>query len=103
MAQDYPRHQGAQGVIHGNMDMLPKPTAGKIPMLITGGKPTIAEWVAANGDGWITYPRDPISQARVIGDYRQRIADKGDAIKPVTNRFILILSKKRMPIRAASI
>jgi len=83
MAEDYPVHESDQGILSGNVDMLPKPTAGNLPILITGGSQQAPDWVAANGDGWITYPRDVASQRRVIDDYRGRVARTGGSDKPV--------------------
>jgi len=83
MADDYPRVQTAQGTLTGGMDMLPKPTGGRLPLLVTGGSRQDPDWVAQNSDGWITYPRDPASQGRVVSDYRARIAAAGATNKPV--------------------
>jgi len=35
-------------------DLLPKPVSRKIPALITGASQQSLEWIAKNGDGWIT-------------------------------------------------
>ncbi|MEM9277605.1 MAG: LLM class oxidoreductase [Pseudomonadota bacterium] len=88
---EYPKHQSAQGTLDGSVDMLPKPVGGKIPMLITGGSQQSPEWVAANGDGWMTYPRDVTSQTRVVGDYRRRIAELGGSTKPVMQSLYIDL------------
>ena len=83
MAEDYPRRDTAHGTLSGGIDMLPKPTAERLPLLITGGSQQSPDWVAHNGDGWMTYPRDALAQGRVVGDYRQRIAEAGLPDKPV--------------------
>ncbi len=83
MAQDYPKFDTMQGSSHGEMDMLPKPSNSKLPMLITGGSRQHPDWNAEHGDGWITYPRDAVSQAQVIADYRHRVASSGGSDKPV--------------------
>ena len=72
-----------QGSLQGGADMLPKPTGGRVPLLITGGSQQSPDWVAQNGDGWMTYPRDAASQGRVVADYRRRIAEAGGPNKPV--------------------
>ena len=64
------------------MDLLPKPSAGKIPLLITGRSQQSPEWLSSHGDGWMTYPRHPDIQARVIREWRAQVAAKGFA-KPV--------------------
>lgn len=83
MAEDYPHVQTGQGKLSGGADMLPKPVAGRIPLLITGGSNQHPDWVAQNSDGWITYPRNAASQGNVVSDYRARIAAHGLQTKPV--------------------
>ena len=83
MATDCPDLETGQGSSQGTMDMLPKPTGGKLPLLVTGGSRQHPDWVAQNSDGWITYPRDAASQAQAIADYRTRVVANGDPDKPV--------------------
>lgn len=83
MAADYPRFETAQGASPGVMDMLPKPSAGRLPMLVTGGSRQHPDWVAEHADGWITYPRSIPAQAQVVGDYRARVAAHGGPDRPV--------------------
>lgn len=83
MAEDFPAFDTAQGTSHGTMDMLPKPTGGKLPLLVTGGSRQHPDWVAQNSDGWITYPRDAAAQAQTIADFRARVAADGGSDKPV--------------------
>ncbi|WGW05982.1 LLM class oxidoreductase [Tropicibacter oceani] len=83
MAEPYPQRQTAQGRLAGGIDMLPKPTGGQLPLLITGGSQQSPDWVARNGDGWMTYPRDAGCQGRVVAEYRRRINEAGLPDKPV--------------------
>lgn len=82
MAEESPAFENLYGSPYGGMDMLPKPTAGKLPLLITGGSQQDPEWIARNGEGWITYPRNIDSQARIINDWRGRIEAAGGPPKP---------------------
>lgn len=82
-ATPYPQHQSSQGRLEGDIDLLPKPVAGRLPMLITGGSQQSPDWTAQHGDGWMTYPRDTASQGRVIADYRHRLNVLGQSNKPV--------------------
>lgn len=91
MAEGYPCAETAQGVLSGGIDMLPKPTSGRLPLLITGGSQQAPDWVAQNGDGWMTYPRDAATQGRVVGAYRQRIAEAGRPDKPVMQSLYIDL------------
>jgi luciferase-type oxidoreductase len=83
MANDFPAFEAAQGASRGTVDMLPKPTGGKLPLLVTGGSRQHPDWVAQNSDGWITYPRDAASQAQEIANYRGRVLAAGLPNKPV--------------------
>ncbi len=83
MAADYPSYQGSHGDLTGGMDMLPKPVAKRVPILITGGSQQSQEWIATHGDGWMTYPRDVGSQASLVSDYRARSVASGEPAKPV--------------------
>jgi len=65
------------------MDMLPKPVGGKFPMLITGGSQQSPDWIAENGDGWMTYPRSVAAQEQIIRDWRDRSVAAGSIEKPV--------------------
>ncbi|WP_170763539.1 TIGR03571 family LLM class oxidoreductase [Ruegeria lacuscaerulensis] len=91
MSKAYPHHHGDHGTLSGNIDMLPKPVAGHIPMLITGGSQQSPDWVAQNGDGWITYPREAESQGRVIADYRSRVRSTSLPNKPVMQSLYIDL------------
>jgi len=83
MSEDAPSFENFYGSPNGGMDMLPKPSAGKLPLLITGGSQQDASWIAQNGDGWMTYPRNLQVQARVIQDWREQVAVAGGPAKPI--------------------
>lgn len=91
MAEPYPSHDGPHGTLRGGADLLPKPTGGRLPLLITGGARQHPDWVAAHADGWITYPRDAAAQGRVVADYRARVAAAGGPNKPVMQSLYLDL------------
>ena len=79
----YPAHDSAQGTLPGNIDLLPKPHGTRLPMLVTGSSRQAPDWVAQNGDGWMTYPRNAAAQGQVIADYRARVRAAGEPDKPV--------------------
>ncbi|MEM1242481.1 MAG: LLM class oxidoreductase [Cyanobacteria bacterium P01_H01_bin.26] len=83
MGETAPAFENGFGHLNGGIDMLPKPTSGKLPLLITGGSQQDPEWIARNGDGWMTYPRDAVMQARIIQEWRSRVETLGEADKPV--------------------
>ncbi|MCW8934533.1 MAG: LLM class oxidoreductase [Gammaproteobacteria bacterium] len=83
---------------HGGMDMLPKPTAGKLPLLITGGSQQDPDWIAQNGEGWITYPRNIDAQEKIISNWRARVKKVGGPAKPaVQSLYIDLLDNAAAP------
>jgi len=97
MADDYPDFDTRQGRSDGQMDMLPKPTADRLPLLITGGSRQSPEWVAEHGDGWITYPREVAAQAGVVAAYRAKTRDAGESEKPVSQSLYIDLVEDGEP------
>ncbi|WP_298986488.1 LLM class oxidoreductase [uncultured Roseibium sp.] len=93
MATRMPSFGNAYGAPGGGMDMLPKPKAGRLPMLITGGSQQSPEWLAENGDGWMTYPRGLDAQARVIAGWRQRVLELSTYDKPVMQPLYVDLTQ----------
>ena len=51
-------------------DVLPKPTASGIPVLVTGRSLQTLDWIAGNSDGWVTYPRPLPAQADIVALWR---------------------------------
>ncbi|WP_299808446.1 LLM class oxidoreductase [uncultured Roseibium sp.] len=92
MAEPFAEFSSALGSPH-DMDMLPKPAGGKLPLLITGGSQQHPDWIAANGDGWITYPREVPAQADIVSDYRRRLAEADQPDKPVTQSLYIDLAE----------
>ncbi|MEO1640111.1 MAG: LLM class oxidoreductase [Pseudomonadota bacterium] len=99
MATEYPVYTGDHGTLNGSMDMLPKPAAGRLPILITGGAQQSPEWIATHGDGWMTYPRDVAAQGQLVQDYRLRAAKAGAETKPVMQSLYvdLVADDKAQP------
>jgi len=93
MAEHQPDFKSGQGAPSGGMDMLPKPIAGKLPMLITGGSQQDPGWIAANGDGWMTYPRQVSFQETAISDYRSKVRANGSFDKPVMQPLYIDLAE----------
>lgn len=71
---DFPIFESeSYGKIEGHIDVLPKSTSHKIPMLITGYSQQSLEWNAQNGDGWMYYPRNLYQQQLTISEWRSLI------------------------------
>lgn len=83
MAENVPEFSNAFGDVGQSIDMLPKPVAARIPLLITGGSQQSPDWIAEHGDGWMTYPRDVNTQHRIVGEWRDRVSRAGRLPLPV--------------------
>lgn len=51
-------------------DLLPKPALLDIPVIVTGHSGQSLEWIAENGDGWLSFPRNPDQQGEIINNWR---------------------------------
>ena len=81
--QPTPQFGNALGAVSGGMDMLPKPVSEHLPLLITGSSQQHPDWIAENGDGWITYPRPAWSQRSMIEEYRSGVFENSEWNRPV--------------------
>jgi luciferase-type oxidoreductase len=98
MASDAPTFENRYGQTNGEMDLLPKPTAGKIPMLITGGSQQAPQWGARHSDGLITYPRNIDDQANAVRSWRNGIPGETGYSKPVMQSlYIDLLAEPNAP------
>lgn len=72
LEQQFPRIHSPLGVVQG-ADLLPKPRYGRIPIGVTGQSQQTLDWIAANADAWIMYPRPPEQQARVVNEWQAAV------------------------------
>lgn len=89
--EETPMFENEFGSPYGGMDMLPKPLCGKVPMLITGASQQSPDWLARHGEGWITYPRRPELQAKMINSWRSKVKEIGGQDKPVSQSLYIDL------------
>jgi len=92
MTSDYQSFENSFGKLNGSMDMLPKPVAGKVPLMITGGSQQSAEWIVQHGDGRMLYPADIRTQAKIITEWRKKLSENGVSPKPVMEPLYLDLT-----------
>ncbi|NKE36679.1 LLM class oxidoreductase [Natronococcus sp. JC468] len=78
--EDYPELEDRWGSLEGELDVVPKPTAGTIPLLPTGNSRQTDEWIAAHGDGWLFYHLPESTLESYIAQWREATADKPFAI-----------------------
>ncbi len=81
------------GNLTGQIDLLPKPIAHKIPLLITGSSRQTLSWNAENADGWMYYPQDLSRQQTTIAKWRDLIAQTQTHNKPFMQPLYLVLQK----------
>ena len=91
MWETAPAFENDYGTPYGGMDMLPKPTSGRLPLMITGGSQQEPDWLARNGDGWVTYPRNVQAQQSIISSWRTRAAELDAPYKPVSQSLYIDL------------
>lgn len=86
------------GNLPGQIDVLPKATAHKIPLLITGSSRQTLAWNAEHSDGWISYPQD----VKIISQWRDLVAKNQNYNKPFMQPLYLALQEdddfKPLPI-----
>lgn len=89
--EEFPMFENSFGSPYGGIDMLPKPKAKKVPMLITGASQQSPDWLARNGEGWITYPRPAQLQGKLIKQWRDKALEIGEVNKPVSQSLYIDL------------
>jgi luciferase-type oxidoreductase len=53
--EEFPTADSRWGALHGELDLVPKPATGALPLLPTGHARQTTEWIADHGDGWLFY------------------------------------------------
>ncbi|WP_235016387.1 LLM class oxidoreductase [Aquimarina sp. AU474] len=92
---DFPTFETTHyGRLSGNIDILPKATAHKIPLLMTGYSQQSLEWNAENTDGWMYYPRDIHTQKHTIKKWRELIPNTQDYSKPFMQPLYIDLQEE---------
>lgn len=89
----FPTLDSSYGSLEGDVDMLPKPTASRVPTLITGYAQQSQEWVATHTDGYLTYPRPIRTQQMIVDTYRRATAEFGLHTKPVAQSLYIDLTE----------
>jgi luciferase-type oxidoreductase len=87
-------HTTRFGTLRGNVDVLPKPVFGRIPMLVTGHSRQELDWIAGHGDGWLYYNLDLARLRSLAAQWRaavERLSGEG-AFKPFAQGFFFELS-----------
>ena len=93
--EPFPRADfGQYGHLSGQADLLPKPVAGRLPLLLTGYSQQSADWLAQHGDGWMSYPRELNTQEMTIARWRAQSAQYHDHDKPFMQPLYVVLQEQ---------
>lgn len=82
---------GQYGFSDGQLDMLPKATGPKLPLMMTGSSRQTLEWNAKNADGWMNYPRNLYLMKNTIHEYREEVSRFADHDRPFMHPLYLDL------------
>jgi len=74
--EPYPSIEGEWGRLNGELDILPKPSTGSIPVLPTGNARQSREWIADHGDGWLFYNLPENTLESYIDTWRELAGNK---------------------------
>lgn len=94
----FPRVRSQFGVLEG-ADLIPKPLASHVPLLVTGHSQQEMGWIAKNADAWMSYPRNIEVQEQIVHRWRSTVA----AVLPgqykpfVQSYFIDLVSNQNEP------
>ena len=89
----FPLIHSEVGAMSGDLDLIPKATGTRIPMLVTGHSGQSLEWIAKHSDGWIYYPRGIQAQKEIVDHWRATLNKVGAREKPFAQSFYLDLTE----------
>lgn len=82
LSREFPLLESRAGRLHG-ADLVPKPLASEVPVLVTGRSGQPLSWIAATAHGWLTYPRPLARQQEVLAEWHAAVrAAEAGAFKP---------------------
>jgi len=68
------------GELSGNLDLVPKPVAPRLPTIVVGMAGQTMEWIAENTDGVLWYFTDPAKIPDIVNQWQN--ASRGQPFKP---------------------
>ena len=74
--EPFPERAGWWGELDGELDLVPKPTTGSVPLLPTGHSRQRVEWLGTYGDGWLFYHLPAETLETYLADWRAAAGDK---------------------------
>lgn len=77
--------------LSGQLHLIPKAQASRIPMLVTGRSRQTMEWVAEHADGWLMYPQPVPAQTQVLAAWRTALKVARQPWKPFSQSLYIDL------------
>ncbi len=74
-SEEFPELETTFGSLDGSLELLPKPTAETVPLLVTGHAGQSLEWIADHGDGWVYYQRELRDLEVLLSEWRTLTED----------------------------
>jgi len=74
--EEFPEIEGAWGELDGELDLVPEPVEGSIPLLPTGNARQSTEWIAEHGDGWFFYHLPERTLESYLDEWRELAGEK---------------------------
>ncbi|MFB6117211.1 TIGR03571 family LLM class oxidoreductase [Halosegnis sp.] len=73
--ESFPDYEGPWGRLDGDLDVVPTPANGTVPLVPTGRARQSLDWLGEYGDGWLFYHLPESTLASYLEDWRA-VADK---------------------------
>lgn len=92
LGEEFPAIDSPFGQLRG-VDLVPKPVASELPVLVTGTSGQTLSWFAGEAHGWLTYPRPLPRQRGLIAEWHAAVR-KADpaAFKPFAQSLYVDLA-----------
>lgn len=90
-SQYFPQVYSSFGYM-ADADVIPKPVASHVPLLVTGHSQQDLSWIAEHADGWMSYPRSIDAQEQVVKCWRDAVETVSlGQYKPFTQSYFIDL------------
>lgn len=91
-SQYFPQVDSSFGYM-AEADVIPKPVASHVPLLVTGHSQQDLSWIAEHADGWMSYPRSIDVQEQVVKRWRDAVETMSPGqCKPFTQSYFIDLA-----------
>lgn len=100
--QHFPRAAPSRfGLFRGNLDVVPKPLQGQLPMIVVGRSQQELPWIACHTDAWMYYFVDPLRTSMIAQSWREAVTEQcGEVFKPFAQGlFFDLLPDPDAPVR----